>query len=98
MVSRYHQHRTCLSQLSQPFWSCMVRKCCFVALLDEVLESHLSTWTIDSVNSYMILPALRKPNSRTLDTHFLFLFCLLLDTWKLFLLLPFCLTFLVLEG
>ena len=29
----------------------MVTKCCFVALSDEVLEIHLSTWTIDSVNS-----------------------------------------------
>ena len=38
MVSRYHQHRTCLSQLSQPFWSCMVRKCCFVALSAEAVE------------------------------------------------------------
>ena len=26
-------------------------KCCFVALSDEVLEIHVSTWTIDSVSS-----------------------------------------------
>ena len=92
MVSWYHQHRMCLSQLSQPFWSCMVRKCCFVALSDEVLETHLSAWTIDSANSYMILPSLRKPNSRTFDTNIFFLLCLLMDVWKLFLLHPFCLT------
>lgn len=51
MVSRYHQ-RECVSQLSQQptvaqqFWSCMVRKCCFVVFSDEVLEILLSTWTV----------------------------------------------------
>ena len=51
MVSRYHQHRTRRSQLSQPFWSCMVRKCCFVAVSDEALEIHLSAWIIDMTAS-----------------------------------------------
>ena len=25
-----------------------VRKCCFIALSDEVLETHLSAWTIEA--------------------------------------------------
>ena len=58
MVSRYHE-RECVSQLSQqptvaqPFWSCMVRKCCFVVFSDEVLEILLSAWTTDSIDQQL---------------------------------------------